>query len=249
MPRRAGARRCPTGSAPTPAPSPPSARCRRWSCPTTLKSAVIRACFYEPEVNRSYAEMAAHYGTAILPARPYKPRDKAKVEAAVLLVQRWIVARLRNRQFFSLEELNAAIAEVVPALNARGSRHLGASRQQLFERTRAPGDAAAAAGALRPCRLAQGDGRAGLPRPARGATTTRARTASPAASGAADRQHRRDLPRGQARGRHRRSSGNSGTPPSPITCRRAIAAMPIGPSSACARGPPASGPPPRSCAS
>ena len=63
-----------------------------------LKSGVIRACFYEPEVNRSYAEMAPHYGTAILPARPYKPRDKAKVEAAVLLVQRWIVARLRNRQ-------------------------------------------------------------------------------------------------------------------------------------------------------
>ena len=66
-----------------------------------LKSGVIRACFYEPEVNRSYAEMAAHYGTAILPARPYKPRDKAKVEVAVLLVQRWIIARLRNRQFFS----------------------------------------------------------------------------------------------------------------------------------------------------
>lgn len=97
-----------------------------------LKSGVIRACFYEPEVNRSYAEMAAHYGTAILPARPYKPRDKAKVEAAVLLVQRWIIARLRNRQFFSLEELNAAIREEVARLNARVSRHLGASREQLF---------------------------------------------------------------------------------------------------------------------
>ena len=98
-----------------------------------LKSGVIRACFYEPEVNRSYAEMATHYGTAILPARPYKPRDKAKVEAAVLLVQRWIIARLRNRRFFSLEELNAAIAEEVACLNARVSRHLGASRQHLFE--------------------------------------------------------------------------------------------------------------------
>jgi transposase len=103
-----------------------------------LKSAVIRACFYEPEVNRSYAEMAAHYGTAILPARPYKPRDKAKVEVAVLLVQRWIVARLRNRQFFSLEELNAAIAEEVARLNARVSRHLGASRQHLFETIERP---------------------------------------------------------------------------------------------------------------
>ena len=98
-----------------------------------LKSGVIRACFYEPEINRSYAEMAAHYGTAILPARPYKPRDKAKVEAAVLLVQRWIIARLRNRRFFSLEELNAAIRDEVARLNTRVSRHLGASRQQLFE--------------------------------------------------------------------------------------------------------------------
>jgi hypothetical protein len=97
-----------------------------------LKSGVIRACFYEPAVNRSYAEMAAHYGTAILPARPYKPRDKAKVEVAVLLVQRWIVARLRNRQFFSLEELNTAIREEIAQLNARVSRHLGASRQELF---------------------------------------------------------------------------------------------------------------------
>lgn len=98
-----------------------------------LKSGVIRACFYEPEINYSYAEMAAHYGTAILPARPYKPRDKAKVEGAVLLVQRWIIARLRNRQFFSLEELNAAIRAEVARLNARVSRHLGTSRQQLFE--------------------------------------------------------------------------------------------------------------------
>jgi transposase len=103
-----------------------------------LKSGVIRACFYEPEVNRSYAEMAGHYGTAILPARPYKPRDKAKVEAAVLLVQRWIIARLRNRQFFSLDELNAAIRDEVARLNARVSRHLGASRQQLFETIERP---------------------------------------------------------------------------------------------------------------
>lgn len=103
-----------------------------------LKSGVIRACFYEPEINRSYADMAAHYGAAILPARPYKPRDKAKVEAAVLLVQRWIIARLRNRRFFTLEELNAAIAEEVARLNARVSRHLGASRRQIFEAIERP---------------------------------------------------------------------------------------------------------------
>ena len=103
-----------------------------------LKSGITKACFYEPAVNRSYAEMAAHYDTAIVPARPYKPRDKAKVEVAVLLATRWIIAKLRNRQFFSLAELNAAIAVEVAALNARVTRHLGASRQALFEELERP---------------------------------------------------------------------------------------------------------------
>lgn len=101
--------------------------------PDNLKSAVVRACFHEPEINHSYSDMAAHYGTAILPARPYRPKDKAKVEVAVQIAQRWIIARLRNRTFFSLEELNAAIRGELGRLNARVSRHLGASRQQLFE--------------------------------------------------------------------------------------------------------------------
>lgn len=100
--------------------------------PDNLRSGVSKACFYEPTINRSYTEMANHYGVTILPARPYKSRDKAKVEAAVLLAQRWILARLRNRQFFSLEELNAAISVEVALLNARVSRHLGGSRVQLF---------------------------------------------------------------------------------------------------------------------
>jgi transposase len=77
--------------------------------------------------------MAAHYDTAIVPARPYKPRDKAKVEAAVLVATRWIIAKLSNRRFFSLFELNAAIRELVTALNDRVTRHLGASRKALFE--------------------------------------------------------------------------------------------------------------------
>src|SRR6516225_7949922 len=98
-----------------------------------LKSGVIKACFYEAAVNRSYAEMAAHYDTAIVPARPYKPRDKAKVEVAVQVATRWIIAKLRNRRFFSLAKLNEAIAELVTALNNRVTRHLGASRQGLFE--------------------------------------------------------------------------------------------------------------------
>ena len=98
-----------------------------------LKSGITKACFYEPAVNRSYAEMAAHYDTAIVPARPRKPRDKAKVEVAVLLATRWIIAKLRNRRFFSLADLNAAIRDRVTDLNARVSRHLGASRARLFE--------------------------------------------------------------------------------------------------------------------
>lgn len=98
-----------------------------------LKSGITKACFYEPAVNRSYAEMARHYSTAIVPARPYKPRDKAKVEVAVQVATRWIIAKLRKRQFFSLTELNEAIAVEVAALNARVTRHLGASRKALFE--------------------------------------------------------------------------------------------------------------------
>jgi transposase len=82
--------------------------------------------------------MAAHYETAIVPARPYKPRDKAKVEVGVLLATRWIIAKLRKRTFVSLAELNAAIAVEVGALNARVTRHLGASRQALFEQIERP---------------------------------------------------------------------------------------------------------------
>src|SRR6478735_156978 len=103
-----------------------------------LKSGITKACFYEPTVNRSYAEMAAHYDTAIVPARPRKPRDKAKVEVAVLLATRWIIAKLRNRQFFSLTDLNDAIRDCVTALNARVTRHLGTSRRALFDEIERP---------------------------------------------------------------------------------------------------------------
>ena len=99
-----------------------------------LKAGITKACFYEPAVNRTYADLAAHYDTAVVPARPYKPRDKAKVEVGVQLAERWIIAKLRNRTFFSLGELNAAIRACVDHLNARVSRHLGASRRDLFER-------------------------------------------------------------------------------------------------------------------
>ena len=103
-----------------------------------LKAGVTRACRYEPGINRTYQEMAAHFGTAVLPTRVRKPRDKAKVEAAVLVVQRWILARLRNRRFFSLAELNDAIRGLLEDLNGRTMRHLGASRRQLFDRVEQP---------------------------------------------------------------------------------------------------------------
>jgi len=102
--------------------------------PDNTKVAVIKACLYEPQVNRTYAEMAAHYGTAVLPTRPRRPRDKAKVEGCVLIVERWLIGRLRNRVFHSLAELNAAIGAMLSRLNEeRPIRRLGRTRRQLLE--------------------------------------------------------------------------------------------------------------------
>mgnify|MGYP000347907834 FL=1 len=101
--------------------------------PDNLKSAVTRANWYEPDINESYQDMADHYGTVVLPARPYKPKDKSKAELSVKLVQRWILARLRHIKFFSLHELNEAIWELLDDLNNRKMRHLGKSRRELFE--------------------------------------------------------------------------------------------------------------------
>lgn len=97
-----------------------------------LKAGVTVTCRYEPGINRTYQELAEHYGTAILPARPRKPRDKAKVEVAVQIVQRFVLAWLRNRRFFSLDELNAAIRKAVADLNPKIMRKLGVSRNELF---------------------------------------------------------------------------------------------------------------------
>jgi transposase len=103
-----------------------------------LRAGITRACFYEPLVNRTYADMASHYGTAVIAARPYKPRDKAKVEVGVQIVQRWILARLRNRRFFSLVELNQAIRELVDDLNVRPMRGWGTTRRALYEQLDRP---------------------------------------------------------------------------------------------------------------
>jgi len=107
--------------------------CPRVLAPDNLKSGVSKACKYEPELNPTYADMAEHYGCAVLPARPRKPRDKAKVENGVLIAQRWILAVLRHRTFYSLAELNAAIRECLEHLNARPLKKLKKSRRDLFE--------------------------------------------------------------------------------------------------------------------
>jgi len=101
--------------------------------PDNLKSGVTHPAFYEPDLNPSYQELAAHYGMAVLPARVRKPRDKAKVAAGVLLAQRWILARLRHQRFFSLEEVNRAIGPLLEDLNRRPFKQLPGSRQSLFE--------------------------------------------------------------------------------------------------------------------
>ena len=107
--------------------------------PDNPKVAVIKACFYDPQINRTYGDMAAHYGTALLPARPRRPRDKAKVEAAVRIVERWLLGSLRNRRFHSLAEVNAAIGELLRQLNdQRVLRYVGRTRRQLFEEIDAP---------------------------------------------------------------------------------------------------------------
>lgn len=101
--------------------------------PDNLRSGVSHADRYEPELNRSYQEMLAHYGTTAIPARPRKPRDKAKVEVGVQIVERWMLARLRHRKFFSLLELNQALRELLENLNTRPFKKLSGTRRSQFE--------------------------------------------------------------------------------------------------------------------
>lgn len=101
--------------------------------PDNLLSAVSKAHRYEPDLNPTYQDFATHYGLAVIPARVRKPRDKAKAEGGVLLVERWILARLRHHQFFTLAELNAAIAGWLKVLNTRAFKKLEGSRLSHFQ--------------------------------------------------------------------------------------------------------------------
>ena len=103
-----------------------------WSCLTTSRVGSPQAHRYEPVLNRTYQDLATHYGVAIVPARAGKPRDKAKVESGVLVVERWILARLRHQTFLSLADLNTAIRPLLERLNQRPFKKLPGSRHQLF---------------------------------------------------------------------------------------------------------------------
>lgn len=101
--------------------------------PDNLRSGVSKACRYDPDLNRSYQQLAEHYGIAVIPARPYKPKDKARAEVAVQIVERWIMARLRRHTFFSLAEVNQCIKALLIELNERPFKQLPGNRLQHFE--------------------------------------------------------------------------------------------------------------------
>jgi transposase len=101
--------------------------------PDNLRSGVTRACFYDPDINPTYQDLATHYGTAVLPTRPGHPRDKAKVESGVQVAERWLLAPLRNQLFHGLGELNRALAERLELLNDRPFQKIEGSRRSLFE--------------------------------------------------------------------------------------------------------------------
>lgn len=106
--------------------------------PDNLKSGVLKAHRYDPDINPAYQDFAEHYGVTVLPARAAKPRDKAKVETGVQIVERFILARLRHQTFFSLAELNVAIRELIQELNAKPFQKREGSRQSLFEAVERP---------------------------------------------------------------------------------------------------------------
>jgi len=112
--------------------------CPAMVIPDNLRSAVSKACRYDPETNPSYQQLAEHYQVAILPARPYKPKDKSKVEVAVQIVERWILARLRHHSFFSLAELNQCIRALLDELNQKPFKQLPGNRLQAFEKLDKP---------------------------------------------------------------------------------------------------------------
>ena len=169
--------------------------------PDQLKSAVTIPNRYEAGVQRTFAELGRHYGTTILPARPRSPRDKAKVEVAVQVAQRWILARMRNERFDSLGALNARIAELCAELNRRVMRQYKASRLELFERLDKPALRALPAEPFEHAEWEQDEAQHRLPREGRRALLLRALHArARGAVGAVDGDDRGAVPPRHARG-------------------------------------------------
>ena len=169
--------------------------------PDQLRSAIARPCRYEPDVNRTYEDLADHYGAVVVPARPRKPRDKAAAENSVLLVQRWILARLRDQTFFELGALNRAIRVLLDALNDRPLKKLGVSRRAPLRAARPPRPAAPAGHALRPRALEGLSRQHRLPRRVRPPPLQRALPTGPRAGrGPRHRRDRRSPLQGPARG-------------------------------------------------
>lgn len=112
--------------------------CPTMIIPDNLRSGVSKACRYDPLLNPSYQQFAEHYGIAILPARPYKPKDKSKAEVGVQIVERWILARLRRYSFFSLAEVNQCIQALLEELNQKPFKQLPGNRCQAFEQLDQP---------------------------------------------------------------------------------------------------------------
>ena len=112
--------------------------CSEMIVPDNLKSAVHKACRYDPDVNPSYQQWAEHYGVAVVPARPRRPKDKSKVEVSVQIVERWILARLRHQRFFSLAQLNERIRELLDDLNQRPFKQMPGNRLDTFTRLEQP---------------------------------------------------------------------------------------------------------------
>jgi len=106
--------------------------------PDNLRSAVTKADRYEPTLNENYLKLARHYNTAVMPARPYKPKDKAKAENAVLIVERWILMRIRHQVFHTLASLNQELKRLLKDLNQRAFKHLPGNRESMFEQLDRP---------------------------------------------------------------------------------------------------------------
>jgi transposase len=106
--------------------------------PDNLRSGITKAHRYEPDLNPTYLDMAMHYGVAIVPTRVRKPKDKAKAEVSVQIIERWILAALRNHTFFSLTELNQTLQQLVVKINQRAFKKLPGSRSELFQSLEQP---------------------------------------------------------------------------------------------------------------